>query len=106
MGSNVFSGMCGSLLLGTGFIGAIISGLLVDNFGYIEEVAKLFFGIAVIVGINIAQLLRHNDLQVAIAFCFALFGVFAFGMYPLGLELALEVTYPVDEAISTAMIFM
>ena len=104
--SNVFSGMCGSLLLGTGFIGAIISGLLVDKFGYIEEVAKLFFGIAVIIGIIIAQLLRESDLEVATAFCFALFGVFAFGMYPLGLELALEVTYPVDEAISTAMIFM
>ena len=103
---NVFSGMCGSLLLGTGFIGAIISGLLVEKFGNIEQVTKLFFGLAVLCGLLIAQLLRESNLDVIVAVSFALFGVFAFGMYPLGLELALEVTYPVDEAISTAMIFM
>ena len=103
---NVFSGLCGSLLLGTGFVGAIISGLLVEKFGKIEEVTKLFFGCAVLLGLLIAQLLRENDLKVYVALSFAFFGVFAFGMYPLGLELAVEVTYPVDEAISTAMIFM
>ena len=103
---NQFSGMCGSLLLGTGFIGAIISGVLVDKFGKIEEVTKLFFGSAVLFGLLIAQLLRMSDLDVYVALSFSLFGVFAFGMYPLGLELAVEVTYPVDEAISTAMIFM
>ena len=104
--NNVFSGMCGSLLLGTGFIGAIISGLLVEKFGNIEQVTKLFFGFAVLCGLLIAQLLRESNLDVIVAISFALFGVFAFGMYPLGLELALEVTYPVDESISTAMIFM
>ena len=103
---NVFSGLCGSLLLGTGFVGAILSGLMVEKFGRIEDVAKLFFGLAVLLGILIAQLLRESDLRAGVAVSFALFGVFAFGMYPLGLELAVEVTYPVDEAISTAMIFM
>ena len=33
---NVFSGMCGSLLLGTGVIGALVSGVVVEKFGYIE----------------------------------------------------------------------
>ena len=103
---NVFSGLCGSLLLGTGFVGAILSGLMVERFGRIEDVAKLFFGLAVLLGILIAQLLRESGLRAGVAVSFALFGVFAFGMYPLGLELAVEVTWPVDEAISTAMIFM
>lgn len=103
---NMFSGLCGSLLLGSGFVGALISGALVEKFGRIEDVAKLFFGIAVLLGIVNTQLLRKSDLDVAIAISFSLFGAFAFGVYPLGLELALEVTYPVDEAISTAMIFM
>ena len=103
---NVFSGMCGSLLLGTGVIGAVISGILVEKFGFIEEVTKLFFGIAVLIGILITELLRESNLDVYVAISFASFGVFAFGMYPLGLELAVEVTYPVDESFSTALIFM
>ena len=103
---NVFSGMCGSLLLGTGVIGAVISGVIVEKFGYIEEVTKLFFGAAVLIGILITELLRESNLDVIVAISFASFGVFAFGMYPLGLELAVEVTYPVDESFSTALIFM
>ena len=35
-----------------------------------------------------------------------MFGVFGFGAYPLGLELSVEATYPVDESIGTALIFM
>ena len=103
---NVFSGMCGSLLLGTGVIGAVISGVIVEKFGYIEEVTKFFFGAAVLIGILITELLRESNLDVIVAISFASFGVFAFGMYPLGLELAVEVTYPVDESFSTALIFM
>merc|ERR1712037_697972 len=34
------------------------------------------------------------------------FGVFGFGMYPIALELSVECTYPLDESIGTAMIFM
>ena len=44
---NVFSGMCGSLLLGTGVIGALISGVTVEKFGYIE-VREWYFIIKII----------------------------------------------------------
>ena len=54
------------------------------KFGRIEDVAKLFFGIAVLLGIVNTQLLRKSDLDVAIAISFSLFGAFAFGVYPLG----------------------
>ena len=37
--------------MGSGFIGALVSGALVEKFGRIEDVAKLFFGIAVLFGI-------------------------------------------------------
>ena len=36
------SGLCGSLLLGTGFIGAIISGIIVEKTGLSEETAKVW----------------------------------------------------------------
>ena len=71
-----------------------------------QEVTKFFFGVAVLIGILITELLRESNLDVYIAISFASFGIFAFGMYPLGLELAVEVTYPVDESFSTALIFM
>merc|ERR1711970_495702 len=103
---NVFSGMCGSLLLGTGFIGSIITGVLVEKYGRMEDISKLFFGIAGISGILIAEFMRKSDMKAAIAIFSSLFGVFGFGTYPLGLELSVEATYPVDESIGTALIFM
>ena len=34
------------------------------------------------------------------------FGILGFGVYPLGLELSVEASYPVDEAAGTALIFL
>ena len=103
---NTFSGLCGSLLLGTGFLGAIVTGITVEKVGRMEEIAKLFFGIAGIFGILIAEFMRFSDKEVWIALFCSAFGVFGFGMYPLGLELSVEATYPMDESIGTALIFM
>lgn len=41
-----------------------------------------------------------------VAISTGLFGFFGVGAYPIGLELAVEATYPVEESISTAFIFM
>jgi FLVCR family MFS transporter 7 len=68
--SNLFSGLCGSMLLGTGFIGSIFTGTIVQKTGRMEEVAKIFFGIASIAGILVTQFLRKPDQEVLIAlFC-------------------------------------
>jgi hypothetical protein len=48
--------------------------------------------------------LRNNLRNLCILKTTFRFGVFAFGFYPLGLELSVEVTYPVDEAAGTALI--
>ena len=98
--------MCGSLLLGTGFIGSIISGIIVQKYGHMEEVAKILFAIASFVSIFIAEFLRKSNQDFVLALSCALFGVFGFGMYPLGLELSVENTYPIDQAAGTALIFM
>ena len=101
-----FSGLCGSLLLGTGFLGSIATGLIVDKFGHMEEVAKIFFAIASLGSILIAEFLRKSQYEAVIALSCALFGIFGFGMYPMGLELSVENTYPVDETAGTALIFL
>ena len=102
----IFSGLCGSLLLGTGFIGSIITGFITEKIGHMEEVAKIGFAIASLVSVLISEFLRKSNQEVVLALCCALFGVFGFGMYPLGLELSVENTYPVDEAAGTALIFL
>jgi FLVCR family MFS transporter 7 len=103
---ETFAGLSGSLLLGTGFVGATVSGLIVEKFGMMEEIAKLLFGIAGIFGILIAEFLRLSDRKVWLALFCSAFGIFGFGMYPIALELSVEATYPIDESIGTAMIFM
>jgi len=104
--SNEAAGITGSLLLGTGFIGAICSGLIVEKYGRIEVVAKLFFAVAGLVGIGFLQVLRKPGVEAWIMVFSSLFGVFGFGMYPLALELSVEATYPEDETVGTALIFM
>jgi len=41
--SDAFAGLCGSLLLGSGFIGSIVTGIIADKTGKMEEVAKVFY---------------------------------------------------------------
>ena len=74
--------------------------------GKMEEVAKIFYCIAALDAILVAEFMRKSDQPVVIALCCAIFGIFGFGMYPIGLELAVENTYPVDEAAGTALIFL
>ena len=38
-----FSGICGSLLLGTGFVGAILTGILVERLSIYRYVSRTFF---------------------------------------------------------------
>ena len=71
-----------------------------------EEVAKICYGIAALGAIAATQFLRKSDSEVGIALSCAAFGIFGFGMYPIGLELSVENSYPVDEAAQTALIFL
>ena len=71
-----------------------------------EEVAKICFAVGSLVSVLISEFLRKSEQQIIVAVCCALFGVFGFGMYPLGLELAVENTYPLDEAAGVALIFL
>lgn len=52
------------------------------------------------------QITRFRHLPVLTAICIGLFGSFAFGLLPIGLELAVECTYPVAEATSSGLLWM
>ena len=56
--------------------------------------------------ISLAYFMCVPDQGLAIVFSCAFMGIFALGVYPLALELIVECTYPVDQAIGTAFIFL
>ena len=63
---DVFSGMCGSLLLGTGFVWTIFTGAKIEKYGRMEEIAG-------ICGILIAEFMRISDVKPYIALFCSLF---------------------------------
>merc|ERR1711892_446325 len=103
---NVFSGVCASLTLAMGLFGAIGAGVMVEKFGKIMEIAKIFNFIAALFGVLVAVFMTMSNQNAFLATFCTLFGVFGFGMYPMALELSVEATYPIDESIGTALIFL
>ena len=78
--SDAFSGLAGSLLLGTGFLGALVTGFGADKWPHrMEEIAKVFYGIAGIFGLLIAEFMRIPGNEFLIALWCSMFGVFGFG---------------------------
>ena len=60
----LLSGLCGSLLLGTGFIGSIFTGLIVEKIGHMEEIAKICFAIGSLVSVLISEFLRKSNQEI------------------------------------------
>ena len=52
------------------------------------------------------QAVRYPNIPGVIGITVGAFGFFGFGLYPIALELGVEVTYPVAEATSTAFIII
>jgi len=102
-----FSGpICVSVLVGSGFFGSAIAGVVVDKTKLFTPITKFCFtiGVASIVGFSIVHHYPHQRVWVALTL--GVFGFFGIPVYPIGNELAVEATYPVGEATSTGVIFM
>ncbi|EDV19708.1 uncharacterized protein TRIADDRAFT_32990 [Trichoplax adhaerens] len=104
--SNEFSGLCGALMIGCGLIGALLSGVYVDRTKKFIETAKVLICCATFTLIAFSMITRFRGLPAPTILCICLFGAFAFGLLPVGLELAVECTYPVAEATSSGLLWM
>ncbi|KAL5015889.1 hypothetical protein ScPMuIL_005478 [Solemya velum] len=104
--TNDFAGMTGALLIGCGFVGALLAGLYVDRTKKFEEVVKISYGLAILCSGLFCQFSRLRDMNAAIVLSVCFLGCFGFAMYPISNELAVELTYPVAEATSTGMMFI
>ncbi|XP_052772964.1 solute carrier family 49 member A3-like [Mya arenaria] len=101
--SDDFAGLCGALMIVCGVIMSGVAGVYVDKTKRFDEVLKVSFAIATLAGIAFTQVSRLRDQQALVAITLALFGGFGLVIYPISMELAVEVTYPVAEATSSGL---
>ncbi|CAD6200092.1 unnamed protein product [Caenorhabditis auriculariae] len=104
--SNMIAGFCSSALIIGGVFGATLSGIFVGKTRKYNETVKVGLGIAVVIGITFLQLTTTPNIAFALIFTCFFFGFFGLAVYPIGLELAAECTYPVPEAISAGSIVL
>ncbi|KAL4232071.1 Major facilitator superfamily domain-containing protein 7 [Mactra antiquata] len=101
--SDDFAGICGALMIVLGMILSGIAGVYVDKTKHFDEVLKISLALAVLSGIAFTQVSRLRDQHALVAITTALFGGFGLTIYPITMELAVEVTYPVAEATSSGL---
>ncbi|XP_076461301.1 LOW QUALITY PROTEIN: solute carrier family 49 member A3-like [Babylonia areolata] len=104
--SNTFSGLCGALLIVCGTVGAGVFGAIVDKTKRFEEVSKACYVVGLVGGIIFTEISRYRNNEVIIAISIGVFGFFGFGAYPVCMEMAVEITYPVAEATSSGLLFI
>lgn len=104
--SGTFSGLMGSLLIISGLLGSAISGVFVDRTKRFEETLKVCFCAASLAACGLSVLIGHADKHALISLSIFFLGGFGFAMYPIGLEMGVEATYPVAEATSSGIIIM
>ncbi|KAK4312128.1 hypothetical protein Pmani_016421 [Petrolisthes manimaculis] len=103
---DVFSGIVMGVMILCGFVGSAVTGITADRTKAFTPITKLCYGAAAIFAIIMMEMFMVPDQRALVAITTGLFGFFGVGAYPIGLELAVEATYPVEESISTAFIFM
>ncbi|KAE9556411.1 hypothetical protein FO519_000296 [Halicephalobus sp. NKZ332] len=104
--SDTFSGIMGALLIVSGLIGSAISGIYVDKTKKFEETIKCSLCVAGLFACSLSVSLQYENVEWWIALSIFGFGAFGFAIYPIGLELGVEVTYPVAEATSSGLMIM
>uniref|UniRef100_A0A1I7WLA0 MFS domain-containing protein n=1 Tax=Heterorhabditis bacteriophora TaxID=37862 RepID=A0A1I7WLA0_HETBA len=101
-----FNGLMGTLLIMSGLIGSAITGIYVDKTGKFEQTMKISFLCAGLAACSLAISINYENVAWWIIISIFFFGVFAFAIYPIGLEMGVECTFPVPEATSTGLIIM
>jgi len=104
--SNQFSGLCASLMIIGGVVGAFGSGVFVDKTKRYSETMKGAMAVAVFFGLIFLQLTLHPDVGIFILINCVLFGIFGLATYPVGLEMSAECAFPVSETTSTGLIVL
>uniref|UniRef100_A0A672G8A8 Major facilitator superfamily (MFS) profile domain-containing protein n=1 Tax=Salarias fasciatus TaxID=181472 RepID=A0A672G8A8_SALFA len=104
--TNDFAGLCGALFIVFGIVGAGVLGVYVDKTKKFTEATKINLSFSALACIAFSVVSLMPQQKVAVAAVCSLFGFFGFSIYPVAMELSVECTYPVGEAMSTGLIFV
>uniref|UniRef100_A0A0N5C5R7 MFS domain-containing protein n=1 Tax=Strongyloides papillosus TaxID=174720 RepID=A0A0N5C5R7_STREA len=102
--SSTFSGVMGAVLIVSGLFGSAISGIFVDQTKRFQETMKFCFIVAGLASISLTICVQFTNVEWWVICSIIGFGFFGFAIYPIGLEVGVEVTFPVAEATSTGLI--
>lgn len=97
------AGFCSATLTVTGIIGALIVGIYCDKTKQFSTALKTSY-FMVTVGVVVFCIVFRYKLDYYILILMGLIGIFAFGILPIGLELAAECSYPVGVATASGLI--
>ncbi|CAD5235721.1 unnamed protein product [Bursaphelenchus xylophilus] len=103
---NEFSGWCSSLMIIGGVFGATASGVFVDRTKRYTETMKVCMTLAVVLGLTFLQLTFVENIGWLILIVCFFFGILGLAIYPVGLEMSAECTFPVTETTSTGLIVL
>lgn len=67
---------------------------------------KVCMTVAVIIGLTFLQLTRFEGISYLLLLCCFCFGIAGLAIYPVGLEMASECTFPVTELTSSGLIVL
>ena len=97
------AGIFGASLIGGGLIGAIVGGLVMERFRTYNSIIKVFTILTVIVMAFLLYSLQPNNF-VVITILFGCTGFSAVPIIAVAFEAAAEVTYPVNEELSSGIL--
>ncbi|GAB6023442.1 hypothetical protein CHUAL_008222 [Chamberlinius hualienensis] len=102
--SNKFSGLCTALIVAGGIIGSSLFTKLADKTNKLEEIVAISFSISVLIDIALVLLSNIRGIEIAIATVCVLVGFINLGVYPVCLEVAVEITYPIEQSLSAGIV--
>ncbi|KAF1757823.1 hypothetical protein GCK72_014280 [Caenorhabditis remanei] len=106
--SNQMAGWCAVIMITSGIVGSFVAGVVVDKKKCYKEAMMLLMIVAVTAGTVFIWTTKLQGVEGTIGllmFAFIL-GFCGLATYPVGLELALECTYPASPEVSSGLIVL
>ena len=103
--SDEIAGLTCTVVIIVGALGTVILGVMAEKTRKIVEITKLCCLGNIICVVIMSYLLLQPDVGVYILISAGFLGFFAIGVFPLALEVAVEATFPADQATVTCFIF-
>ncbi|KAI9032874.1 major facilitator superfamily domain-containing protein [Phycomyces nitens] len=99
------AGFLGAAFIIAGIVGAVLVGLFVDRTMKHKLVLKAFVPMVGFMYLALLFVVKENNFGAIMAIS-ALLGFFTFSLLPVALELSVECSYPVSEAVSSSMLWI